>query len=446
MALVTLYRASARAAVPLLSRLLAKRAQRGKEQPERLTERRGIASAARPDGPLIWVHGASIGEAKAALPVIGQLCRAGRHVLVTTGTVSSAKVMADLLPEGAFHQFMPLDHPTWTARFLGHWRPDAVLWMEQDFWPNVLGQLRAQRIPTYLLNARMSADTHRQWRRAAPLVRPMLRGFRIVFAQDAVMATRLKGLGARDVRDLGNLKFSAEPPSADGHRLLSIRRAIGDRLVWAAVSTHAPEEAQLVTVARNRFGTMTLKPLMILLPRHPERGDHLKAELTGMGMRVAQLSKRQLPGPLTDVLIADQLGQVGLAAGLADIVTMGGALIPHGGQNPIEPAMLGKPLVLGPHMENFSIVVDKLVQAGGAVQVADAEGVLEQITRLMVERRRRHQMGLAAKTVAEEERGAAERILSALGEDCPVLDLTFATAVDGAVEGEPGTDAQAAAP
>lgn len=353
---------------PALRWNLRRRIARGKEEEARLPEREGHG-AARPAGRLIWLHAASVGESLAILPLIDALAErdASLHILVTTGTVTSARLLPQRLPVAlsgrVMHRYAPLDVPSWVARFLDGWRPDAACFVESELWPNTLAATHVRGIPLALLNARISARTARRWGRWAPgFARELLGRFQLIMPRSAEDAARLVALGARDLAPPGDLKLAAPPLPADGVALAALRRAIGGRPVLLAASTHPSEEAQVLaaaqTLRRERPDLLT-----ILAPRHPERG----AELGPWPRRA--LGALPDAGP---VYLADTMGDLGLLYRVAHVAFIGGSLVPHGGQNPLEAARLGCPMVFGPHMQNFAEATAGLLAMGGARQVADS--------------------------------------------------------------------------
>ncbi|HJZ18394.1 MAG TPA: glycosyltransferase N-terminal domain-containing protein, partial [Stellaceae bacterium] len=239
-----LYSALTRPLAPLAVAYLAQRRERGKEDPIRFRERLGISRVTRPEGPLIWVHAASVGEATAVLGLIEYLLetRPDVEILVTTGTVTSARLLETRLPARARHQFVPADLPSWTARFLDHWRPDLALWVESELWPNLVFAAHARNIPMVLVNARLSARSYGRWRHWPGLIGPILRAFDLCLAQDQAQAERFRSLGARQVAAVGDLKAAAPVLPFDSSELLHLRGMIGSRPMWLAASTHAGEE------------------------------------------------------------------------------------------------------------------------------------------------------------------------------------------------------------
>ena len=352
---------------PLLRANLRWRLGRGKEEAGRLPEREGF-SAARPPGRLIWLHAASVGESLAILPLLDALAARdpALTLLVTTGTVTSARLLPERLPEAlrgrVIHRYAPLDVPAWVARFLQGWRPDAVAFVESELWPNTLAACRAHGIPTALLNARISDRSFRRWRRFAPgVIRRLLGGFAFIIPRSAEDAARLARLGALSLAPPGDLKLAAAPLPADTARLAELRAAIGTRPVFLAAGTHPGEDEQVLAAAR------ALDVLTILVPRHPERG----AAIAAMAEAAPRRSLGALPGP-GNVHVADTMGELGLFYRVASCAFIGGSLVPHGGQNPLEAARLGCPLIFGPHMGNFRDATAGLLAVGGARQVADA--------------------------------------------------------------------------
>lgn len=407
---LTLYRGATRLAGPLVDRYLEQRLAQGKEDPLRIPERRGEASRSRPDGFLTWVHGASVGEAVSALPLVGELARHG-PVLVTTGTVTSARLMAARLPEGAVHQYVPVDRPDWVARFLAHWRPDLALWLESELWPNLVLATRARGKPMVLVNARMSARSAARWRWAPGMIRQLLGAFDLCLAQTEEVAARFRDLGAARVATPGNLKFAAAPLPADEVALDALRAAIGDRPRWLAASTHPGEEAIVGQVHRalaSRFSGL----LTMVAPRHPARGGEIAALLPG---RVRQRSDREMPDG--DCYVADTLGELGLFYRLAPVVLIGGSLVPHGGQNPLEPARLGCAVLHGPHMANFADALDLLGEA--LTPVADAAALGEAVAALLGDAGRRARLATLAQARADDGAGALQAVLAALAPYLP---------------------------
>lgn len=408
------------ALAPALPLYLQLRVRRGKEVAARLGERRG-EGAARPPGPLLWLHAASVGETLSILPLLPRLldARPALHILVTTGTVTAATLLAQRVPAEIAarvnHRFVPLDVPAWVARFLDGWRPTAAVFVESEFWPNLLAAAAARGIPLALVNARISPRSSRRWARLPALARETLARFRLILAQSEADAARFAALGATQAIATGNLKFAALPLPVDEDALARLRAMTQGRPILLAASTHPGEEAMVAAahaILREHHPTL----LTILVPRHPERGAAI-AESLGLATR---RGTGALPGQDVGLYLADTLGELGLFYRLADVAVVGGSLVPHGGQNPLEPARLGCPVIAGPHMDNFAAITELLLTANairrcepnpGALAEAAADVLLHAVTtRVMVD---------AAAHVAASQAELPDRLVAFL---LPLLD------------------------
>lgn len=412
-----LYRSISRAGEPIASFALQRRLKAGKEDPSRIGERKGKAGCARPDGPLVWIHGASVGESLSVIPLVKQLrrLRPNYHFLVTTGTVTSANLMQARLPEGAFHQFIPLDHPDYVSSFLDHWRPDAAIFVESEFWPNLILAARQHTKFMALVNGRISPRSFEDWKRQPNAIKFILSSFDAIVAQDQQNAERLTMLSGRDVKTLGNLKYAAPALPSDDQALENIKREIGDRPIWLAASTHPGEEESIFSAAKilkSEFPNL----LTIVTPRHPGRGDSVGELSTGNGLRFAQRSKDQPITPETEVYIADTLGELGVFYRLCDVSFVGGSLTAKGGHNPLEPARLGAAILHGPHIFNFVETYASMRIGGGAALVRNDREIASAVRRLFADNKTRSAMTDAARRAAEND---AERILNDV---CAVLE------------------------
>ena len=357
---------------PLSPRLLDARAKQGKEDPARVDERLGRASVARPAGDLVWLHGVSVGETLSLLPVVERLRRQRPDlaVLVTSGTLTSAALLAQRLPAGVIHQFAPVDTPGAVTAFLDHWRPALAVFVESELWPNLILEARRRGVKLVLASARITGKTVDGWRRFPGAARTVLSSFDRILPQDETSAARLESLSAR-IDGHVNLKLSGEAPPHDPAAFTRLSAAIGDRPVVVAASTHDGEEIALVRALDKLADRLCL----ILVPRHPARTPEIAAALTRDGYAFALRSQGREPDRDTDLYIADTLGEMGLFLRLADVVVMGGSFSaalekpPVGGHNPLEPARLGKPAVTGPDMTNWAAVTEALVEAGGLAMV-----------------------------------------------------------------------------
>ncbi|MEE3099147.1 MAG: 3-deoxy-D-manno-octulosonic acid transferase [Pseudomonadota bacterium] len=405
-----LYLALSRVAEPALRALLARRARRGKEDAARLGERLGRASVPRPNGPLVWLHGASVGESLAALPLIEALraTRPGLGVLMTTGTVTSAAMMADRLPDGAIHQFVPVDAGPAVDRFLAHWRPDAGVWVESELWPALLHGAWASGAGLALVNARVSERSARGWRWAPGMIRGLLMRFDAVLAQDAAIARRLAGLGAPEdrLRVAGSLKAGAAPSDRPEVRA-ALAAALAGRPCWLAASTHPGEEA--AAAEAHRLAAARIPGLIALIaPRHPERGPEIAEALRATGLRVSRRGAGEAPGPGDDVHLLDTLGEMGAWFRLAPVSFVGGSFAPVGGHNPHEPAALGSAILHGPLVANFAEDYAALRASGGAVEVTGPAARAEALGRLVPAAPARADLCEAARAALGDGRGAVE--------------------------------------
>jgi 3-deoxy-D-manno-octulosonic-acid transferase len=416
--LLSLYAAAASASAPLLRGMLRRRLKRGKEIAARLPERWGEDRTPRPSGRLLWLHAASIGETVSVLPVLTALHQLAPdlRVLLTTGTVTSAELLARRLPELALencvlHRFVPLDVPAWVRRFLKHWRPNAVALVESELWPNLIAAARAQRLPLMLVNARLSPRSFARWRRLGGFAAKLFGTFAIVQAQSAEDAERLSQLGAARVEAPGNLKFSALPLPVPRLELQRLRHAIGGRPVWLAASTHPGEEVLAIAVHR-ALATGHSGLLTIIVPRHPERGAEIAAAATGLP--VTRRSQGEGPPRAEGIWVADTLGELGLFYSAAGVVFVGGSLVPHGGQNPLEPARLGCAVAVGPHVRNFVEPVAILEAAGALTRVADAEALARWVGMLLLDVGQRISMGEAGIAAVRKHGDLPKHVAAAL--------------------------------
>ncbi|NQU61037.1 MAG: 3-deoxy-D-manno-octulosonic acid transferase [Rhodospirillales bacterium] len=418
--ILNFYRALSELAAPAIVVYLRYRKAKGKEDRLRFSERLGRAGRDRPVGPLVWAHAASIGESLSLLPLIERLLsdRPGLNVLVTTGTVTSAGLLAERLPQGCFHQYVPVDRIRYARRFLDFWRPDLVLWAESDFWPNLITETVARKIPMVLVNGRISARSFSGWKKFSGLIKKLLEGFDLCLGQTETDAERLRHLGALNAKHVGNLKFAAPLLPADDGMLEKFRGALSDRPRWLAASTH-PGEEKMVAAVHRRLKKKHPDLLTIIVPRHPDRGGEIAAELNAQGLAVSKRSGGDALGAGTDIYLADTLGELGLFFRLAGIAFMGKSLVPMGGQNPLEAAKLGCAIVHGPHMMNFEDITERLKGADAALEVADEAALEAAIGRLLDDAAECERLATAACDIAAAEAGVLDAVV---GELQPYLD------------------------
>lgn len=418
--ILALYRLATSFGAPLIAHYLKKRMKRGKEDPNRFHERLGQPEIERPEGHLVWLHGASVGESLSMLPVINEiLSRANApSVLVTTGTVTSARLMRERLPDGAIHQYVPVDRLPYVTQFLEYWRPNVALWFESELWPNLVTETRHKNIPMVLVNARMSPPSFKKWQQWPGFARKLLQCFDLVLAQTDSDVERYAGLGARQVERMGNLKFAVPPLPCDEGTLVEIRTRTGLRPMWLAASTHEGEEKIALDV--HQIVKATHRDLLtIIVPRHPERGEQIARMLRENGASVAIRSNSEPVTPETDIYLADTLGELGLFFRLSTIVFMGKSLVPAGGQNPIEPARLGAAILSGPHTWNFHEITAAMQAAGGLAVVADTDHLADAVAKDLGNPARAQIRAQAALKYAEAESAVLERFIDRIS---PLLD------------------------
>lgn len=416
------YNLAGAAAYPVAGPYLSWRAARGKEDRKRRGERFGFASVERPAGPLVWCHAASVGETLALVPLIREIRSRNIHVLLTTGTVTSAEVCANRLAGEVIHQYVPLDLCIAVRRFLDYWHPDAAIAVESEIWPVTMAELDRRHIPQIRVNARISDRSFARWS-SHPSIAEMLFGkISLVVAQSELDAERFRDLGAWPVLASGNLKGDSEPPPCDEAVLAGYRNQIGNRATWAAVSTFEGEEKAAGTVHRAikpRHGQLT-----IIVPRHPERADMIAAELASMGLTVARRSLGDTITPETDIFLGDTIGEMGLYLRLTELVFVGRSLTANGGQNPFEPAMLGCAVLSGAHVENFRDAYQRLLRTGGGRIVRDVEMLAKAVHYLLGNHGERQKMIDGGHKAVQDMRGALSATVRGLEPWLNPLTLT----------------------
>jgi 3-deoxy-D-manno-octulosonic-acid transferase len=408
----------------LLALYLRRRLKAGREDSARFPERQGIASKPRPPGFLIWFHAASVGESMSMLRLLGRLLaeRKGISILVTTGTVTSAAMVAARLGDRVIHQYVPVDRRPWVERFLDHWRPDCAVWIESEIWPNLLLGVSARAIPAALVNAQMSAGTHRRWQLAPRTIRRLLETFDLCLAQSEDEAARLGRLGARDVRYAGHLKYAADPLPADPETLATLKKAVGLRPLWVLASSH-PGEEEMGIDAHRRLVELFPDLLTVIVPRHVGRGAEIAAVARVYNLTVSLRSGGLPPHKRDAIYVVDAMGELGLWYRLAPIAVIGGSLAPVGGHNPIEAAQLGCALIFGPHMYSMAGIASELRGDNAALVVFDARSLADALGRLLEDRPAAQAMAAAGRAVAERNRTVIDRVIHALD---PMIDRAAA--------------------
>ena len=406
------YRWIGSAIYPLVWSYLAIRAAKGKEDPARRRERYGHASAPRPQGPLVWFHAARVGETNAVIPLIKEIRSRGINVVLTTGTTTSARVVAQRLGAGVIHQYVPLDFKPAVSRFLNYWEPDLAIIAESEIWPMTILELGRRHIPQVLVNGRLSDRTFARWKRRPALADALFENLALVIAQSDVDAERFRTLGALPVMVSGNLKVDTDAPPHDPLALKEYEQQIGTRKTWAAISTFDGEENAAGVVHRalkERTGLLT-----IIVPRHPERGDAIEAALTAKGLKVARRTRRDPLTPDVDIFLGDTIGEMGLYLRLTEVAFVGRSLFAEGGQNPLEPAMLGCAVLSGGNVQNFRETYQTLAKNGSAKIVRDVEMLAKGVNYLLANDDMRRSMIDAGLETVQEMRGALSATMKGL--------------------------------
>lgn len=409
---LSLYRIAGSCMRPFVPLYLSMRAARGKEDGRRKKERLGRTDKARPEGPLIWLHAASVGETLALVPLIDRILSLNIHVLLTTGTVTSASLVENRFGSRLIHQYAPLDLKSAVRRFLEHWKPDLALVCESEIWPLRINGLAKRHIPQVMVNAHMSERSFHSWKKRPALAAHIFRQIDAAIGQTDADAEQYHALGVKTVAVSGNLKADVAP--LENKALLQqYQAAISKRPVWAAISTHEGEEliaAEVHAALKSRLPDL----LTIIVPRHPERSAAVVEMLNGKNLNIVQRSHDGVPGPQTDILLGDTIGEMGLFLRLARVAFIGKSLGDQGGHNPLEPALLGSAILTGPHVENFQDTFDAFFAQRAARIVEDATQLAVQVNTLLTHEKLRQDMADAAYRTATDMSGALERTLKVL--------------------------------
>jgi len=409
------YRTLTSLARPLAPLVLELRERRGKEEPARRMERLGRPSAPRPAGQLAWFHAASVGETLSILPLMSALAerRNSLSFLLTTGTVTSAKLAAQRLGPRALHQYAPLDVPEYVSCFLDHWRPDLAIFAESEIWPNLILKSSERGIPLALVNARMTKRSYRRWQRNGGFARPLFSRFSLVLAQNETLARRFKSLGAAGAVASGNLKIDTPPPPVDAAELERLQPALDGRPLLIAACTHEGEDG-IVADAHRQLRQSLPELCTIIAPRHPERGAAIAELLESQGLTVARRALGALPSRACDAYIADTIGELGMLYKLAPVAFIGGSLVDRGGHNPIEAVRQDAAVITGPHWHNFSDTYRALISHRAAIVVRSAPELANAAARLLADEAELRRMRARADSALSGLSGALPRTVEAL--------------------------------
>ena len=400
---------------PALNFLLRKRVRAGKEDAKRIDERRGLASKQRPDGVLIWFHAASVGEAQSVLSLIDKI--KDDNILITTGTVTSAKMLKKKLPANAVHQYYPMDNPLWVRRFLDYWKVDKIIWVESELWPNMLKEIRKRNIPAYLINGRMSEKSYKRWKKIPKEANILLSSFKEIISQSHEDAKRLDALYGKKTHLFGNIKYLATPLPYNQNDLDNLSANIRGRKKWLYASTHKGEEeiaARIHAKLKNKYPDL----LTIIIPRHPERSKDIVNSINNDKLEIALRSSTGNNISLnTDIYIADSLGELGLFYKICDIAVIGRSLSNDGGggHNPIEAAQLGCVIIHGKNVKNLQEIYDDFAQSNTSIQVDGEEDLYKWIDILLGDEAMCNEYIKCSKKLIEQKRGNINKIRELTG-------------------------------
>lgn len=376
----------------------------GKEVRFRIRERRGLATLDRPEGPLIWFHGASVGETLSILPLANHFLEMfpRAELLITSGTITSANLIASRLPERARHQFLPLDHPLWVERFLDTWQPDVGIWAESEIWPNLVMTCKNKGIPLHLINARLSDKSFINWKRWPRLAKNLFAVFDILIAQSRQDADRFAHLGAIAPVMGGNIKFAGQALPASKTEVDGWRAAFLDRPTWLAASTH-PGEEELVLQVHEELKVRHPSLVTIIAPRHVDRLAELQE-----GLFAGRTHALYTEGPdmiaSHSLLLVDRMGVLGPLYQSCGIALVAGSLVPNiGGHNPIEPARNGAAVIVGKHMDSQLDVVKIFVDADALIQISDTDSLIDAVDSLLTDQERLTELQVKGRDLVEDQ-------------------------------------------
>ncbi len=397
----------------LLPLMLLRLFWRGRKLPgyrHNVLERLGIYRTAVKQ-PVIWLHAVSVGETRAAAPLVQALRqRFPTHtILLTHMTPTGRETGRQLFGDSVMQAYLPYDYPCAIRRFLRHFRPTAGLLLETELWPNLAHVCKRQNTPLLLVNARLSERSARRYQRIRALIRPALASLSGLAAQTGEDARRLEQLGAPAGIVTGNLKFDIAPPEELVERGRAWRKAFGDRAVWLAASTRDGEEELIFDMLEKLADD---KALLILVPRHPQRFEEVAKLAESRGLKVQRRSQTTVVEPATQIWLGDSMGEMYAYYAASDLAVIGGSIRPFGGQNLIEACAVGTPVLLGEHTENFADVARQAIEAGAALRVQQREDWPKIVVELLTDAARRQAMGQAGQAFAARHRGATERTMA----------------------------------
>ena len=361
-----------------LSSYLVRRQKKGKEDKYRLNERFGISTKLRPDGTIVWLHGTSVGESVAALALANSMKKNGfgknknECFLLTTNTTSAAKLIKDKIKKGlpAIHQYHPYDHPEFISKFLDKWKPNMAVFMESDFWPNLIYLTANSNIPTILASSQMSDKSARFWTGLGYfLAKKIFSKVDYVLAVDPKQEALFKRLGAKNVKSLTSLKSIAEKPPINNNYVIKLKKNLVRKKILLAASTDPGEEELMIKLADLLRKKSQDNILIIIAPRHINRSLSIKNRIKAAGFDIKSRSKGEFPSKNDIFYLADTMGEMGSLIEVSDLVYVAGSMVSVGGHSPSEASQFGKPVIMGPHSEKCNAQIRDLVWSGGAVQI-----------------------------------------------------------------------------
>ena len=409
--LLRFYSLVANLVAPLaLSRVTTKLKVQGVDQ-KRFPERQGQATQDRPEGPVVWFHAASVGESLSVLRLIEHMGTLfpNHSFLLTSGTATSAQIVAKRLPTRTIHQFAPLDSRRYLRRFLDHWRPAAAIFVESELWPQMLRETARADVPLALVNARISEGSARNWKRAKRTSRALLSHFAMIHCQDQRTADHFTDLGMTQARAGQNLKSFSGALPYDASELARMQSVLQGRPVWLASSTH-PGEDQIMLEAHHALLAKMPALMLILVPRHPERAEEIEVMIAEAGLHGARRATGERIDGATQVYLADTLAETGLWYALCPLTCLCGSFTPVGGHNPYEPAYAGSAVLHGPLYANFAQTYADMDASGGAAKVAGSSELSAKLGDLLSAPKRLHQMGGKARQFADTQEDALDQI------------------------------------
>ncbi len=423
-----IYRYITQYSAPILHLILKYRVRNGKEHPLRVKEKQGIITLERNQSPLIWLHAASVGEAQSSLILINHLLdiHSDIEIIVTTGTLTSANMMKKKLPKRAFHQFAPLDHPLWVAKFLDYWDPKCIFWMESELWPNTLHEIKDRDIPAILINARMSARSYKGWLRFKKLAKDALRSFDLILSQTENDKHNFLQLGAHKVISTGNMKFSASKLTVNKPDLHQLQQTLRNRPIWLYASTHSGEE-KLACELHEKLKASIPDLLTIIVPRHPDRRDEIIEQTAHFNLNILLRGKqRSLPEKNTDIYIADTIGELGLFYRISSIACIGRSFSEDGGggHNPIEAAQLGCAVLHGPNVQNLQDVFDGFSENNACIPLNNTQHFYETLLNLFMDEQALHKAQNTAYEYCMMENSIIDKVIVEIKPILDRIDLT----------------------